>query len=626
MANRRTKTKNQGEIEQERIAGNLRAAEGAFENLRGSTYFFSRRSASSPLQTLLRPLAAEFSLVTRPGTTFEKVSGFGALEPNSKALFLNVRCGYSLKLDDWQYVITHLLLHLGLDHWGGDAADRAAQEIEVDNLIARLDLVVAPAAYTLPNLETWQDDALVLAQSFRAGQNFSKFSMAGPGQPDLIGLWEPNSFVPRFAEGLDALLLLRAQSLRPQIRRGDQSLAEEARRYIINHYPLLAGMAASIKIISDSTIVRREGVEAAAVNPRLGEIYLAVDPRYTLREMVFLLGHELLHLGLRHADRAAGRDPLLWNYACDFKCNQYLVEMGVGAMPAFGGLYDPALARESAEGIYDLLISGKRPTKNLRSYAGLGQGDIILHGPRTVLRGDVSTLEDLYTAALRQGREICLLRGFTRGLIPAQLEEEINALDVAPISWEVALAQWFEKFVPVPAPIRTYARASRRQSATPDIPRPRYWLPERLQHQATFGVILDSSGSMDRQMLAEGLGAIASYAASRNVRYVRLVHCDAMPYDDGYVDIESLRLRYTVKGRGGTVLGSAVDYLLAQPDFPSQAPILLISDGQIESDLSPIPRAHAWILPTADWAVAPQTGGEVFRLLHGQASEKSPKP
>jgi hypothetical protein len=96
MANRRAKAKNQSEVEQERLAANLRAAEGAFENLRGSTYFFSRHSASSPLQALLRPLAAEFSLVTRPGTTFEKVSGFGALEPAGKALFLNVRCGYGL--------------------------------------------------------------------------------------------------------------------------------------------------------------------------------------------------------------------------------------------------------------------------------------------------------------------------------------------------------------------------------------------------------------------------------------------------------------------------------------------------------------------------------------------------
>jgi hypothetical protein len=74
------------------------------------------------------------------------------------------------------------------------------------------------------------------------------------------------------------------------------------------------------------------------------------------------------------------------------------------------------------------------------------------------------------------------------------------------------------------------------------------------------------------------------------------------------------------------VLGSAIEYLLAQADFPSQAPILLISDGQIENDLGPIPRAHAWILPTADWALAPQTGGEVFRLLHGESGDKTSKP
>jgi predicted DNA-binding transcriptional regulator YafY len=53
--------------------------------------------------------------------------------------------------------------------------------------------------------------------------------------------------------------------------------------------------------------------------------------------------------------------------------------------------------------------------------------------------------------------------------------------------------------------------------------------------QSTFGVVLDTSGSMERTVLARALGTIASYATSRDVPAVRVVFCDAAPYDEGYL-------------------------------------------------------------------------------------------
>jgi hypothetical protein len=82
---------------------------------------------------------------------------------------------------------------------------------------------------------------------------------------------------------------------------------------------------------------------------------------------------------------------------------------------------------------------------------------------------------------------------------------------------------------------RSYARASRRRSATPDIPRPGWIRPEEVVRQATFGVVLDTSGSMDTKLLGKALGAIASYAMARGVPRARVVFCDAMPYDVGHL-------------------------------------------------------------------------------------------
>lgn len=67
--------------------------------------------------------------------------------------------------------------------------------------------------------------------------------------------------------------------------------------------------------------------------------------------------------------------------------------------------------------------------------------------------------------------------------------------------------------------IRTFARPSRRQGATPDIPRPRYMQAELKEDARTFGMILDTSGSMSAKAMGMAPGSIASCAAVREVPY-----------------------------------------------------------------------------------------------------------
>ena len=80
---------------------------------------------------------------------------------------------------------------------------------------------------------------------------------------------------------------------------------------------------------------------------------------------------------------------------------------------------------------------------------------------------------------------------------------------------------------------------------------------------------------------------------------VRLIYCDAKPYDAGYVSPEELAGGVEVKGRGGTVLQPAVDLLESSRDFPKHAPVLIITDGWIEKTLR-ITREHAFLLPRGE--------------------------
>ena len=148
-------------------------------------------------------------------------------------------------------------------------------------------------------------------------------------------------------------------------------------------------------------------------------------------------------------------------------------------------------------------------------------------------------------------------------------------------------------------------------------------MPQEWRDACTFGVVLDTSGSMDRQLLGHALGAIDSYAEARDVPGARLVLCDAAPYDQGFVAPTDLRDVFPVKGRGGTMLQSAVSYLCGRGDFPPRAPIMILTDGWCEEEIV-CPREHCFVLPRKTWeegALSLRTSSPVFRVLRNPSEE-----
>ncbi|MBZ5522774.1 MAG: VWA-like domain-containing protein, partial [Acidobacteriia bacterium] len=315
-----------------------------------------------------------------------------------------------------------------------------------------------------------------------------------------------------------------------------------------------------------------------------------------------------LHVGLMHGRRCEGREPYLWNVACDFVVNGWLVEMEVGRMPATGLLHDPALKGLSAESVYDRMVSDMRRYRKLATLRGVQLGEMLGHGDQHDT-GEARDLDEFYRTALAQGLEYHLAE--QRGHLPAGLIEEIRALSQPPIPWDVQLAQWFDDYFDPLEKSRSYARPSRRQSSTPDIPRPRYVPKAGAQDGRTFGVILDTSGSMDRVLLAKALGSIASYSMARDVPAVRVIFCDAAAYDQGYVAPEVIADRVKIRGRGGTVLQPAIELLQQAEDFPREGPLLIITD--CSCDHLTVRRPHAYLIPRGRQLPFPPKG-PVFRM------------
>lgn len=524
---------------------------------------------------------------------------------------------------EWAYVIAHALLHLGLGHMQYKSHPRewqAACDYVVARFLRDLKFGRAPEEM-LAELDLGAQDENRLYERFcrdgipphiqACGTAGREPDMREPGaaRPDARKHWQA-TFAAGLVEAVDSAVEVaagRRASLSDS--RPPRSIAERARGWFVSSYPLLGSLAATFRLVEDAAVCTRMQISVAAVDAVAKEIY--VNPAAGLDEESarFVLAHELLHVGLRHQARRLGRDPYLWNVACDYVVNGWLIEMELGRIPAFGGLLDPALKGLSAEAVYDIIVTDLRRARKLETLRGYGRGDMLGDDDEWWRRGDGVTLDDFYRRCLTQG--LVYHRDNSRGLLPAGLIEEIRALDQPPIRWDVELARWFDAHFSPLEKRRTFARLSRRQSATPDIVRP-LWVPHGASDDGrTFGVVLDTSGSMDRHLLAQALGAIGSYAVSRDVGRARVVFCDAHPYDQGYLAPDAILDTVRVRGRGGTTLQPGIDLLEGADDFPKDGPLLVITDG--ECDRLQIRREHAFLVPAGSTLpFVPR--GPVFRI------------
>ncbi|MGI5283186.1 DUF2201 family putative metallopeptidase [Nonomuraea polychroma] len=507
--------------------------------------------------------------------------------------------------EEWTWVFAHLLLHLGFGHADPRAcvpkdidgnrphhAYHAACCLAVERFLRTLKIGRCP--WPLP-VELPDNDEVTLSERWRRLGVPPEFEPLG--EPDFrIGpekLAESMKFQRWFAVGVAEAAtsaLDRAGEPRTPVEGHVQGPWDRALRWFTSSYPLLGALAAGMKIVSDAELARDWSISTAAVSAEAGEIYINPLAKHSEPEWRFVLAHEMLHAALRHGERCGMRDPYLWNVACDYVINGWLVEMGVGQMPE-GLLFDQSLSGMSAEAVYDHIATDLRRLRKLATLRGRGLGDVLDRPPRRI--GGYVDLDDYYRNALCTG--LAYHQSSGRGLLPAGLEEEIRALDQPPLPWDAQLARWFDEHFQPEEKRRSYARASRRQASSPGIPRPGWIRPEEVVRKATFGVVLDTSGSMDVKLLGKALGAIASYAAARDVPRARVVFCDAAAYDAGYLPVEEIAGKVRVRGRGGTVLQPGVRLLEQADDFPPDGPILVITDGGC--DVLRVRREHAFLVP-----------------------------
>lgn len=551
----------------------------------------------------------------KPNREYGK-NGVAVVDKNGK-IFINT--SISKSPDEWAYIIAHCLLHLAFGHFDNDSIPKdelgnfnpvlwnAACDIYITRFLYDIAFgcpVCEDPATTFSiklNDEAKIYEHLLSLDSIECtqlyGTNGNALDMIGIEHPIIYKNGEANKFVESFSFALNNSVSRAVHHAGGHTNEKKNTIITKVTNWFLTHYPLLGGLAASFKVIENVELCYKYEIHIAAVDISLGEIYVNPTAKLNEEEWKFVLAHEFLHAGLQHHKRCQGRDKYLWNVACDYVINDWLQEMKIGKMPEEGLLYDKELHGFSAEAIYDIIVKQMRKFKKHATFRGFGHGDIMsdgIKGFRSNMAANGISLDEFFKNALAEGFDFH--SSHNRGYLPAGLVAEIRALTTPPIPWEVELGRWFDYQFPPLEKHRSYARPSRRQGSTPDIPRPRYIMLEEDLANRTFGVVVDTSGSMSANQIGLALGAIASYANSKDVSFVRVVFCDADAYDAGYMTPNDIAGRVKVTGGGGTVLQPAVTLLEKAKDFPHNGPILIITDGYVEEKIN-IRHEHAFLLP-----------------------------
>jgi predicted metal-dependent peptidase len=334
-------------------------------------------------------------------------------------------------------------------------------------------------------------------------------------------------------------------------------------------------------------------------------------------EIGFWLLHQVTHLLRHHADRYPGaqttndRTPLTgrdedqrrWNLAGDAEIDDDLTVDGLSlpdraVTPSGLGLPDAWIAEQYWAALADDPLPDDQPDCGTgcdgrpRDWNGGFPG--LSETSQKLLRRDVA----------RRIRE----HTRTRGTVPAGWQRWADDVLEPVVNWRHVLRSAIRRAVAdVAGRVDfNYSRPSRRASAVPQV-----ILPTLRQPLPTVAVVIDTSGSMSDQMLAQVLGEVSGLLASLGVARERLhvVCCDAKAFESQRVlNAREVRLL----GGGGTDMGAglaATADLRPRPDL-----VVVLTDGHTPWPAAPPRRAKVVVGlmdqtgSVPDWAVSVPVG------------------
>ena len=339
----------------------------------------------------------------------------------------------------------------------------------------------------------------------------------------------------------------------------------KSRSQLVLRNPFFGTLALRLKPISD------DSVPTACTNGQ----FIAFNPKWFLKlreeERVGLIAHEVMHVALMHMLRREERDAVKWNVAGDYVINNALLKSKF-ILP-HTELIDPKYDNMSTEEIYALLPEDIKD--------GTGPGDILLldgDDPGgcgavidhpSVSDGSASgKFEAEIEIAVQQAAEAAK----AMGKLPGHLQTLIEKALAPKVDWKMVLAR--------------FLRTNNKSDFTWIKPNRRFisrglYLPSlHTPALEEIAVAVDTSGSVSEAELEQFTGEITSILHDTNPELIHFLQCDTKVCADTEYTRESLPLKITYEGIGGTRFSPVMKYL--KEHHPNISALVYLTD--LESD------------------------------------------
>ena len=293
---------------------------------------------------------------------------------------------------------------------------------------------------------------------------------------------------------------------------------------------------------------------------------LLYNPKFFLsltdQQRVGLLAHEVMHVVFMHMVRLHERDPYLWNVAGDYVIN--LVVRDAGLQLPQTDLIDDKYANMTTDQIYaELQKNPPEPNEGdgKESFGACVQKSAEVDKNPGEFEADMSV-------AIQQAAEAAK----AQGKLPSSLQSLIDEIVKPKVNWKERLAR--------------FLRNNNKSDFSWQKPNRRFigqglYLPSMFSPCIeSVGVITDTSGSRTDEELNQDLGEISAMLIDANVENVHFVQADTHVTAEETFTRESLPLKVTMEGRGGTRFGPAIKHMAET--HPEISCLIYLTD--LESD------------------------------------------
>lgn len=357
-------------------------------------------------------------------------------------------------------------------------------------------------------------------------------------------------------------------------------------------------------------------------------------------ELLFLIGHEVLHCVYDHLGRKGSRDHKIWNMANDYIVNYTLTKEKLGKMPQ-GGLFDERYTDElTSEEVYRLLEQNSTKIQmtldeHLEMDGSDGDGDsdgngggggtvtvTVMgdgNGPPKLTEEDKQKIRNEIKAAV-----INAAQAVGAGKVPAGVKRLIDAFTNPIMDWRSLLEMHIQSAL---KDDYTFQNPSKRSwsiaMGAKDLGGRAIIMPgQKYKMAVEVAVAIDTSGSMSDDMLRDFLSETKGIMETFEDFKLTLWTFDTQVYNPKVFTMNNLDeiMDYDPKGGGGTLFeanwefmngpkeynSGAFDDVEGLPDVLEPKKFVMFTDGY---------PGHGW---------GDENGPDTLFVIHGSTSIEAP--